>query len=144
LNSSPPHLTKILKKLKLYIFVVYKPPKMKILCFNSILETILKYVPKDFPIILIGEFNIDILKKTPQSTKFQNLMEKYNLKFILSKSTTINNTQINNIWINAPTQQCHLRVTKAYWIDHELVHFTLKLLHYVLQFFYHKYITHQI
>jgi hypothetical protein len=71
-------------------------------------------------------------------------MDKYKLKFIFSESTTINNTQINHMWINAPTQQCHLRVTKAYWIDHKLVYFTLKLLYYVPQFFYHKYTTHQM
>jgi hypothetical protein len=70
-------------------------------------------------------------------------MDKYKLKFIFSKSTTINNTQINHIWINAPTHQCHLRITETYWIDHKLVYFTLKL-YYVPQFVYHKYITHQI
>jgi hypothetical protein len=36
---------------------------------------------KDYPTILIGDFNIDMLKKTPLSTTFQNLMYKYKLKF---------------------------------------------------------------
>ncbi len=35
---------------------------MKIIYFNSILETILKDIPKNYPTILIGDFNIDMLK----------------------------------------------------------------------------------
>jgi hypothetical protein len=37
-------------------------------------------MPKDYPTILIGDFNIYMLKETPQSTTFQNLMYKYKLK----------------------------------------------------------------
>jgi len=50
---------------------------MKIIYFNSTLETILKDMLKNYPTILIGNFNIDMLKKTPQSTTFQNLMYIY-------------------------------------------------------------------
>ncbi len=57
----------------LYIIIVYKPPKMKIIYSNSILETILKDMPKDYPTILVGVFKIGMLKKTLQSTTFQNL-----------------------------------------------------------------------
>jgi hypothetical protein len=61
-------------------------------------------------------------------------MLKYKLKFILSKSTTINNTQIDHIWTNAPTQQCHSGITQTYWTNHKHVYFTFKLLNYVPQF----------
>jgi hypothetical protein len=91
-------------------------------------------MPKDYPTILIGDFNIDMLKKTPRSTTFQNLMYKYKLKLTFFENTTINNTQIDHIWTNAPTQQCHSGVIQAYWIDHKLVYFTFKLLYYVPQF----------
>jgi hypothetical protein len=61
-------------------------------------------------------------------------MYKYKLKLIFLESTTINNTKMNHIWTNAPTQQCHLGVTQAYWIHHKLVYFRFKLLYYVPQF----------
>jgi hypothetical protein len=35
----------------LYIIIVYKPLKMKIIYSNSILESILKDMPKDYPTI---------------------------------------------------------------------------------------------
>ncbi len=82
---------------------------------------------KDYLTILIGDFNIGMLKKTLQSTTFQNLMYKYKLKLTFIESTTIDNTQIDHIWTNAPTQQCHLRITQAYWIDHKPIYFTFKL-----------------
>ncbi len=69
---------------------------------------------KDYLTILIGDFNIEMLKKTPQSTTFQNLMYKYKLNLTFTESTTIDNTQIDHIWTNAPTQQCHSEVTQAY------------------------------
>ncbi len=82
---------------------------------------------KDYLTILIGDFNIDMLKKTPQSTTFQNPMYKYKLKLTFIENTAIDNTQIDHIWTNAPTQQCHLGVTKAYWIDHKPIYFTFRL-----------------
>jgi hypothetical protein len=75
----------------LYIIAAYKAPKMKIIHFNSILETILKDMPKDYPTSLSGDCNIDMFKKC-QSTTFQSLMYKYKLKLTFFESTTINNT----------------------------------------------------
>jgi hypothetical protein len=61
-------------------------------------------------------------------------MYKYKLKLTIFESKIINNTQIDHIWTIAPTQQCHSRVTQAYWIDHKLVYFTFKLPYYIPQF----------
>jgi hypothetical protein len=61
-------------------------------------------------------------------------MHKSKLKPTFTKNKTINNTQINHIWTNAPTQQCHLGVTQAYWVDHKLIYFTFRLPYYVPQF----------
>jgi hypothetical protein len=56
---------------------------------------------KDYLTILIGDFNIEILKKTPQLTTFQNLMYKYKLNLTFTESTTIDNTQINHTSVNS-------------------------------------------
>jgi hypothetical protein len=41
---------------------------MKIIYFNSILETILKDMLKNYLTILIGDFNIDMLKKKKKTS----------------------------------------------------------------------------
>ncbi len=62
----------------------------------------------------IGDVNIDFLTKTNQSSTLQEFMNKYNLKLNFIESTTINDTQIDHIWTNAPIQQCHFRTTQVY------------------------------
>jgi hypothetical protein len=61
-------------------------------------------------------------------------MNKYNLKFTFIENNTINDTQIDHIWTNAPIQQCHFGTTQAYWINHKPNYFAFKLLSYVPQF----------
>jgi hypothetical protein len=85
-------------------------------------------------IVIIGDFNIDFLTKTNQSSTLQAFMNKYNLKLTLIESTTINDAQIDHIWTNAPIQQCHSRTTQAYWTYHKPIYFAFKLPNYVPQF----------
>jgi hypothetical protein len=49
---------------------------MKIIYFNSILETILKDMLKNYLTILIGDFNIDMLKKK-KKTSMNNISKPY-------------------------------------------------------------------
>jgi hypothetical protein len=48
----------------LYIIVIYKPPKMQVSHFNSILKNIIQKVLSHCPIIIIGDFNIEFLTKS--------------------------------------------------------------------------------
>jgi hypothetical protein len=47
----------------LYLITVYKPPKMQVIHFCCILETIIKQMPQNIPTIIIEDFNVDILTK---------------------------------------------------------------------------------
>jgi hypothetical protein len=63
------------------------------------------------------------------------IINEYGFKTIISfEATTIYNTQINHIWTNALTQQCHFGSTKAYWTNHEPIFFAFKLPNYVPKF----------
>jgi hypothetical protein len=42
-----------------------------------------------------------------------NIMNTQKFKLLLFEYTTINKTQIDHIWTNAPTQQCHSKFTQA-------------------------------
>jgi len=91
---------------------------MQLFYFISILETILEKIPIDYPTIVIGDFNVNMLTNTSQSKTLQN-MNKYKFKNIILSGKKNHNTQIDHIWINVLTQQCHFGSTKAYWIDHK-------------------------
>jgi hypothetical protein len=62
----------------LYIIAIYKPPKMQVSHFNSIVENIIQKMPSHCLIVIIGDFNIIFLTKTHQSSTLQAFMNKYN------------------------------------------------------------------
>jgi hypothetical protein len=55
---------------------------MQLFYFISILETILEKIPIDYPIIVIGDFHVNMLTNTSQSKTLQN-MNKYKFKNII-------------------------------------------------------------
>jgi hypothetical protein len=88
---------------------------MQIIYLTSILKAIWKdkHMPSNWPTPIVEDFNMII--NTFQSTISQNFVNNYNFNIVSFKSTNICNiTQMNHIWINAPTQQCHFGSTKAY------------------------------
>jgi hypothetical protein len=76
----------------LYIITIYKPPKMQVSHFNSIVESIIQKMPSHCPIVIIEDFNINFITKTNQSSTLQAFMNKYNLKITFIKNITINDT----------------------------------------------------
>jgi hypothetical protein len=65
---------------------------MQMSYFNSILENIIQKMPSHCPIVIIGDFNINFITKTNQSSTLQAFMNKYNLKLTFIESATINDT----------------------------------------------------
>jgi hypothetical protein len=54
--------------------------------------------------------------------------------FFFFKNTAFNNTQIDHIWTNAPTQQCHVGSMKTYYANNTPIYIAFKLLDFVPQF----------
>jgi FAD synthase len=73
---------------------------MQVSHFNFILKNIVQKMPSHCSIVIIGDFNIIFLTNTNQSSTLQAFMNKYNFKLTFIESTTINDTQIDHIWIN--------------------------------------------
>ncbi len=62
-------------------------------------------------------------------------MNSHGFHITFIESTTVNNTQIDHIWTDAPpTQQCHSGSTQVYWIDHNLTYLAFKLPNHISQF----------
>ncbi len=81
----------------LYLIALYKPPKMQLNNFCYILETIIKQMPQNILMIIIEDFNVDILTKTCQSITLCNFMNTKEIKLLFFEYTTINKTQIDHI-----------------------------------------------
>jgi endonuclease/exonuclease/phosphatase family metal-dependent hydrolase len=111
----------------LYIIAIYKPPQMNANFFISVLENIITKIPTNYPTIIIGDFNINMLTNTIESITLQNYINTHGFHITFIASTTPNNTQIDHIWTNAPTQQCHSESTQAYWKYHDPIYLKFKL-----------------
>jgi len=61
-------------------------------------------------------------------------MNMHNFQITCIKSTRPNKTQIDHMWTNARTQQCHVGTTQAYWTNHNPNYFTFRLLNCIPQF----------
>jgi hypothetical protein len=95
----------------LYIIAIYKPPQMNTIFFISILEIIVTKNLINCPTIIIRDFNINMLTNTIESITLQTYMNTHHFHITSIESITCNNTQINHIWTNALTQQCHVGST---------------------------------
>jgi hypothetical protein len=73
------------------ILTIYKPPRMWILSFLSILEKMLIDIPLNCATIIIGGFNVNILK-TLKPTMLENFMNKYKFQLTFSRCITMYNT----------------------------------------------------
>jgi hypothetical protein len=82
--------------------------------FISFLQTNLEVIPKICPLIVIGNFNINMLMKTYELLTLQNLMRQYNLNLYILEPITLCQIHRDHIWINAPTQQSHFGTTQTY------------------------------
>jgi endonuclease/exonuclease/phosphatase family metal-dependent hydrolase len=104
--------------------------------FISIFKNIIIKIPTSSPTITIGDFNIDMLTKATESIRLQTYINMHNFHIPCIESTTPNKTQIDHMWTNAPTQQCHVGTTQAYWTNHNPIYFAFKLLTIFLNLLY--------
>jgi hypothetical protein len=88
----------------------------------------------NYPTIIIKDFNINMLTNIIESIILKTYMNTDNFHITFIKNTTPDNTQINHIWTNAPTQQCHTRSTQTYWTCHNPIYFAFKLPKHIFQF----------
>lgn len=50
--------------------------------------------------IIIGDFNINMLTQTFESTTFKRFMEQYHSKLVFFEPTTIYDAHLNHMWTN--------------------------------------------
>ncbi len=115
----------------IHIICVYRSHSSFISMFLNTLQMLIQKSPNDCPLIILGNFNIDILddnnheNNTQQSIDFMNKLE---LKSQFKNITTKVGSQLNHIWSNVLGNECKSSVSKAYWLDfHKPIYITFTL-----------------
>jgi exonuclease III len=103
---------------KIHIVCVYKAHSSSIFTFLNNLQTIIQQSFEHCPIIIMGDFNVGILKNNNQAKKKKQellyFMNKFQLKSQFSETTTKAGPQLDHIWVNVFENECKYDVTKAY------------------------------
>ena len=92
---------------------------------------LIKEAPLECPIIILGDFNVDLSNGTTQDYEIKKLLDfiyKQNFKQHISVPTTQLNSLIDHIWSNIPGTETKYGVTDAYWPDyHKPIYCAFKL-----------------
>ncbi len=82
-------------------------------------------------IIHKGDFIVDMIDQNlTQTNNLQKFMNKNSLHLHFNEATTIHNSQVDNIWTNAPNQQCIAKTVEAYLSNDKPIYFAFKCLDY--------------
>ena len=82
------------------------------------------------PTIILGDFNIDLLKPTSErEALMQNMIEYRGYSQFISQFTTDNRTCIDHIYTNLPHVIHSAGVLESYFSDHKPIFVCLQLMH---------------
>ena len=79
------------------------------------------------PIVLVGDFNINMLRNTGRTKELENYMCKYSLCFLMNNTVHLQNALIDHVWSNVPIPQSNMFVLDTYWSDHDTIGIALEL-----------------
>ena len=116
----------------IYIITVYRAHSTNITLFVDHYQELVHKAPLECPIIILGDFNVDISHDSTQhyeNKKFLHSMNKlHHLKQQISTPTTIKNSLMDHIWSDIPGIETTYGVTDAYWRDyHKPIYCAFKL-----------------
>lgn len=111
-------------KLNLVVLSIYRPPGGDFDVFIAQMDSALDAIIEDklYNRILIGgDFNVDLLKPSPERTKIIEFFESYGLQNIFtepSRVTPFTSTCIDNIYTNINMYECVKRTFQPHLSDH--------------------------
>ena len=108
--------------LRLCIISVYKNPRFGLQEFLQQLETVLQAVPLGIPVIVCGDFNINILRQQPSTSKLSSLLSYYGFpEQCVKASTHRKGGLIDHIYFNFPADSMVNDSVPKYYSDHMLL-----------------------
>jgi len=105
----------------IHVITVYRSHSTSRSMFLRTIKELISEAPLTCPILILGDFNIDLyMNKTKDNNSQQliQIMSEHNFKQQLSTPTTKSNSLIDHIWTNIPSQATKYGVTDAYWLDY--------------------------
>ncbi|KAJ8049090.1 ATP-dependent DNA helicase pfh1 [Holothuria leucospilota] len=112
----------------LQIIVIYRSKTVPLQHLENALKHLFTLVDPSQPTVLTGDFNVDILKDTPDKFKLQSLLvDSLNYRQIIHSATTDYNSCLDHIYTNIPpTKLQGGTVLESFYTDHKAVWVSVK------------------
>jgi hypothetical protein len=93
----------------------------------NVVSNALQHLHLNETIIILGDFNIDMLQNSARTKELKNYMCNYSLRFLLDKINHVQNALIDHVWSNVSISQYNLFILETYWYDHDTICIVLEL-----------------
>jgi hypothetical protein len=101
----------------IHVIAIYKYLTLNFSMFLVHLQKFLDVVPTSCPIVIIGDFNIDMFdQNSTQPNELQTYLDYYSMELWEKEITTIYHSHIDLVSTKALIRRCMSRVVKAYYI----------------------------
>jgi exonuclease III len=80
----------------------------------NVLSNALEHLHQNETIVIVGDFNIDMLQNNVKTKQLENYMCRYSLHFLLDKINHVQNTLIDHVWSNVPISQYDVFILDTY------------------------------
>jgi exonuclease III len=109
------------------ILNLYVAPHATFSNILNVLSNALDHLHLNETIVIVGDFNIDMLQNNARTKELENYMCKYSLRFLLNNINHVQNTLIDHVWSNVPISQYNVFILDTYWSDHDTIGIALEL-----------------
>ncbi|KAJ8333994.1 hypothetical protein SKAU_G00413130 [Synaphobranchus kaupii] len=106
------------------VVTIYRPPSLSPDSFRTKLENLVRSLPVDTLTVILGDFNIDLLKHPTHS--ILHTMEKLGFHQHVTKPTTDHGSLLDHIYTNS-RNTVTTEVTDVYFSDHDMVSVSTKM-----------------
>jgi hypothetical protein len=109
------------------ILNIYVAPHSTLINIMNTIAKTLHYLNLNEIIIILGDFNIDMLQSNENTIKLENYMCSYSVQFLLQKVNHEQKTLIDHVWSNVPNVQSNIFLLDAYWTEHDTICLLLEI-----------------
>ena len=113
--------------LRIAILNIYALPHANLNNILNIIAKALYHLDLNNIIVILGDFNIDMVHCNQKTKPLETYMKNYNLHFLVEKTNSMHKSLIEHVWANLGNIKYKIFVLDAYWSNHDIISLVLDL-----------------
>lgn len=113
--------------LQIAILNIYASPHANLNNIFNVIAKALCHLYLNNIIVILGDFNIDMVHCNKKTKQLETYMENYNLHFLIDKTNTMHKSFIDHVWANLSNIRYIIFILDTYWSGHDTISLVLQL-----------------